>query len=847
MEHELPQSLMGPIRQLFTTDLRRILPGDPIDDAKELDDRDLTRVVSASTLLASSPRTEDRQLAYEIVTRSLRHQEPPLPSLVKVAGLVLARLGNFPGRKLLVRRYRQSLNGAKGATLLRLEATMRQIENTLHETGDVPRTVTDFQFDALESFRERKSISLSAPTSAGKSFILALHILRKLIATPGWCIVYLVPTRALIRQVIITLRAEFNRAGLEDLPIRCIPNVVPPREAGKGSVYVLTQERLVSLLHSVRETGGLSINSLIVDEAQGIGDAGRGIILHSVIDDVVYAYPHVEVLFASPLAKNPDYLLGLFGRMDEGLPYLERESPVSQNQILVRFGSSHTASFELLRQGVKYALGTRKLGFDGRNSTGLDRRARFAWEVASRDACCLVYSDGAKHAERLARYLAKLSGSSDTVDHEILDFINYLHDHVHPDYGLIAVLRKRIAFHYGSMPGNVRAGVEELSKGGKLRFVCCTSTLLQGINLPARDIVIENPKRGKDQPMQRADFLNLSGRAGRLTREFHGNVWCLQPDNWENPSYEGEPLQSLRSAVEQVVEDGGLAIRKVLTESVGAIDNDASVAAISRIYTDHLSHHNPLDLAKFCPPEKLPEWQWTVNAINAMPTHLPATVYSRNYSILPSRLEDLYLHMMAQESLAELLLFPPRQKGTNGRLFRAMELVDRFLEGNQTQSFRHFYHLAKRWIHDWSLSAIINQQTAYAKGSGEPYDEQDIVYDVIRDLEKDIRYRYAKNLRAYNDVLAEVLRARGQPEQAESLVPFHLFLESGGSNPIYLALVSLGLSRTSAQLLRRRIRFAQNVTPEQCLATLKRVRPRLLELPPFCLREVDLITGRVGS
>jgi replicative superfamily II helicase len=131
---------------------------------------------------------------------------------------------------------------------------------------------------------------------------------------------------------------------------------------------------------------------------------------------------------------------------------------------------------------------------------------------------------------------------------------------------LVDVLKYGVAFHYGNMPGSIRAGVEELFKARKLKFICCTSTLLQGVNLPVRDLVIEAPRKGIDHPMGRADFLNLAGRAGRLGVEFHGNVWCLHPMKWETQCYLGEPLQEIRSSFDRVLEDGGTAIRKVFED-----------------------------------------------------------------------------------------------------------------------------------------------------------------------------------------------------------------------------------------------------------------------------------------
>jgi hypothetical protein len=844
MPTQLPDRLAAIVRRLVLEEMRGKLPGVPLGDgAKPLEESELARAMCAASLLALSSEFEDKALAYEIVTRGVMLHTPPLPSVVKAAELVLARLGNFPGRDLLNARFAEHTREVKGGNLLRFEANMRRVENTIEDAAGAPKTVTDFQYDALSIFGESKSVSLSAPTSAGKSFVLSLHVIHKLKEIPQASVIYLVPTRALIRQVIVGLRAELTKAGLSDLPIRCIPAPIQRGAAPLGVVYVITQERLMSLLHGENSLDDLWVTNLIVDEAQGIGDEGRGVILHSAIDAVVHRFPKTEVIFASPLASNPQYLLGLFGRAS-GTPFLERLSPVAQNLIMVRPAAGCIAAFDLLRRDEVITLGSRRLDKDMRSKGALQRRAYFAAKIAAKEGCCLVYANGARDAEKVAEYLVKETQATNTEDSEILEFIAYLSEHVHKDYGLIPVLRKRIAFHYSTMPGNVRAGVEELCRKGKFRFICCTSTLLQGINLPARDVVIENPMKGSTKPMRRADFLNLSGRAGRLTKEFHGNVWCLCPESWEVASFTGEPLQTIESALEVTVRDGGESIIELLDGSVSAGSRKSAVATINRIYTDHLGGNHPIDYAAICAPDKLEKWNSTVTRVQAMKTHLPAHVYARNYSILPSRLEELYHFMINSKDMLALMPIQPGRAGTNIRLWAAMEIQERILEKNQDNSFRHLYHLAKSWLHGAPLGRIITDSLDHGRKTDPKFNERNAIYKTIEDIEKQIRYRVAKNFRAYNDVLAIALRDGGYAEESTRLVPFHLFLESGGYDPIFLALTSLGLSRTSALLLRRKIAFSKDVTPEQCLRALKRISPEFLKLPAFCLRELSDITGR---
>ena len=46
----------------------------------------------------------------------------------------------------------------------------------------------------------------------------------------------------------------------------------------------------------------------------------------------------------------------------------------------------------------------------------------------------------------------------------------------------------------------------------KRQYLVCTSTLLEGVNLPAKSIIIRKPTRGQGNPLNQNDFWNLAGR-----------------------------------------------------------------------------------------------------------------------------------------------------------------------------------------------------------------------------------------------------------------------------------------------------------------------------------------------
>ena len=43
---------------------------------------------------------------------------------------------------------------------------------------------------------------------------------------------------------------------------------------------------------------------------------------------------------------------------------------------------------------------------------------------------------------------------------------------------------------------NYKNEIERLFKNGKIKYLVCTSTLIEGMNLPAKSIFIRGPKKG---------------------------------------------------------------------------------------------------------------------------------------------------------------------------------------------------------------------------------------------------------------------------------------------------------------------------------------------------------------
>ena len=82
--------------------------------------------------------------------------------------------------------------------------------------------------------------------------------------------------------------------------------------------------------------------------------------------------------------------------------------------------------------------------------------------------------------------------------------------------------------HHGNTPRGIRLALEHAMREGLVRFVVCTSTLAQGVNLPIRYLIVTGVQQGQNSIKVR-DFHNLIGRAGRAGMHTEGSIIFSDP------------------------------------------------------------------------------------------------------------------------------------------------------------------------------------------------------------------------------------------------------------------------------------------------------------------------------
>ncbi|MBF4365087.1 ATP-dependent DNA helicase, partial [Vibrio anguillarum] len=161
------------VRKLEKASIQNQLPSSfSSENLVSFEDNEIRALVSHASVL-SLGTSDDVNESYEIITRLLEETSGNSKLVKGAAEVILSRIGNFPGRDLLRSRY--AIESGIPAPL-RLEIIARESENTITDETDNEIQLTDFQLQLFRSLESEQNLSISAPTSAGKSFVLNLSL-----------------------------------------------------------------------------------------------------------------------------------------------------------------------------------------------------------------------------------------------------------------------------------------------------------------------------------------------------------------------------------------------------------------------------------------------------------------------------------------------------------------------------------------------------------------------------------------------------------------------------------------------------------------------------------------------
>jgi len=361
--------------------------------------------------------------------------------------------------------------------------------------------LTPVQASIRRAIDNKQYISISAPTSAGKSYSI-----RDFLAEGTGDAVIVVPSRALIAEYMNSMRRKFENN--KSVMISSFVDLVYNERSNLRRIFVLTPERSKDLYKFKNE---LNIQSFFFDEAQISEEKSRGITFDIAVRRVKKHFPNAKIIFAHPFIENPEAQFSkhqLPGENGYGRSYQHGavgKLCIALNGDEYLYFSPYIENGHWKKNGIAFNGDFKNFALSGQHSILV---------YVSKNS---IYKGSFK--DGFEEYIASLP---EVTDDKALQIIDHISDMVGADKTrhisfLVNLLKKGIVIHHGSIPLEVRFLIEDFIRGKHSTLCFATSTLAQGINMPFDIVWLENNKFEGNEHERSLAFKNLIGRAGRLT------------------------------------------------------------------------------------------------------------------------------------------------------------------------------------------------------------------------------------------------------------------------------------------------------------------------------------------
>jgi helicase len=380
------------------------------------------------------------------------------------------------------------------------------------------KALTPVQASVRRAVDDNQFVSISAPTSAGKSYSI-----RDFIAEQKGDAVVIVPSRALIAEYISSMRQGFE--GVKDVMVSpFVDDVFKKRNL--RHIFVLTPERARELfLRSV----DVNISVFFFDEAQMSEEKGRGVIFDVLVRRVRKRFPSAKIIFAHPFVDNPEAQLKKH-QISEDQSYARSYTHGTVGKIAIYqhkngrdlYFSPFVEKGHLLTNCVEFEGGFANFAFNGNHSILI-----FVSKASIYDGKFLM---------PFQSYVDNFPAVDDADALEIIRAVEHALGADQSDHRskLVALLKKGVVIHHGSVPLEVRFLVEDFIRKKFARICFATNTLAQGVNMPFDIVWLHNMRVNGDESDDKSlSFKNLTGRAGRLSQDHkfdYGYVFTKNPE-----------------------------------------------------------------------------------------------------------------------------------------------------------------------------------------------------------------------------------------------------------------------------------------------------------------------------
>lgn len=388
-----------------------------------------------------------------------------------------------------------------------------------------------------------KRMLISAPTSYGKTFIMREILYLNQEKYKNILLVF--PTVALLRENALNME-ELNQD--KKMGYNVIKSIDREIDCQDRNIFVLTPERAMQLL---AQYPNIEIDFFFYDEMYKIdedycndetddNDEKKNSYAERTFLDEARAKTFRICLYLLSKRVKDYYLAG---------PNLKREKfgkgmqrYIAENNIQVK-----EIEFEPTKRIMVKAY-NKVIDEDYTNLPYIEKPGIVKIHSKVNDRICdvvnyieqkgygatILYCTTPAKANEYATKLAENHQGNVVKNERFSEFIEHLKRNYNIDgsineWSFVNVLEMGFGMHHGKMPKYIQKEILDLFNEGIFNLLFCTSTIVEGVNTNAKNMVVLNHSKGTKE-LTVFDFKNIIGRAGRYYHNFVGRYFLVDKE-----------------------------------------------------------------------------------------------------------------------------------------------------------------------------------------------------------------------------------------------------------------------------------------------------------------------------
>lgn len=440
---------------------------------------------------------EDEQNAQKLLVNILGNKSKFEPNLDFVLADLIEGVGFYPYIK---------------KEDLKITSTDALIRNAYHQSDNLDKVLHEDQKYLLSLINSDKNVIVSAPTSFGKSLLI-----EEIVATSKFeNIIVIQPTLALLDETRRKLMKYDDRYKL-------IVRTSQEPSIEKGNLFLLTAERVNEFKNLPR------IDLIIIDEFYKLSakrDDERADSLNNAFNYVLKTFNPKFYL----LGPNIDSISEGFTEKYNAVFYKTKSSLVDTKSIDIY--SAHKDYFD---KPIKFKEYKENILFD--------------LLISLQNEQSIIYCSSPARVRYLSsQFLKYLIEKNYTKTNDSLDIIEWIKINISAEWSLLDLLSLEIGIHDGALQKHITTTIIDYFNTQKIKYLFCTSTIIEGVNTSAKNIIYYDSTKGRRTPIDFFDYSNIKGRAGRLMVHYVGKIYNFNeiPENnqvvIDIPFFEQNPI-----------------------------------------------------------------------------------------------------------------------------------------------------------------------------------------------------------------------------------------------------------------------------------------------------------------